>query len=119
MLNKHRNFHDIISRSRSVVSVNGRMWCHGKCFVSKALWGSIFSFPFIKEGPVVPKLKEVIKKVCQTVCREASSGVSWDFVTTIRYYLLPKNNSFKKNPHRTPYFAVNASGVTWPGHPGL
>ena len=21
---------------------------------------------------------------------------------------IPKNNSFKKNPHRTPYFAVNA-----------
>jgi len=44
-----------ISRSRSIVSVNGRMLCYGKCYSSKALWDSMFSFPFLKEGPVFPK----------------------------------------------------------------
>ena len=52
-----------ISRSWLVVSVNCQMMCHGKCYHCKVLWDSIFSFPFVKQGPVFPKLKEVIKEV--------------------------------------------------------
>ena len=39
------------------------MLCDGKCCGCKALWGSIFSSPLGEGGPVVPKLKEVIKEV--------------------------------------------------------
>jgi len=72
------------------------MLFHGKCCGHKVLWDGIFSFPFVKEGPVFPKLKEVIKEVSKL----------------LSYHLENSNSSYHGydlDTHRSFHFVTNLS----------
>ncbi len=88
--------------------------CLFKCCCHKELWDGIISFPFLKDGPVCPMLKEIRKEALKHLSlafREFEQHLSW---LPLRYFqvislrnVTKQKTLTKEKDHGSPY------GVFW------